>query len=144
MKALLFLMILPLVSIFNVQAQSSIDTIRFNYDRAGNRTSREIIYQQGGLKSLSTTIEEETTTFLHDLKIYPNPASQSVYVTLNEKALKATNSHVVFYDNLGKKMAEYPVDNYVNELDVSYLNNGIYILKLIYGLEHKEWIFIKN
>jgi len=146
MKSILvFIVVILLSGISLIAQQDTISTIQYYYDDAGNRTHREIIYYEGGLKSATVEdIEEEINESEKAIKVYPNPASRKLYVTLNDEAMEEENRKIILFDNLGKQL--FNMDNLqdINEIDVSTLLNGTYILRLIYGHKHKEWIIIKD
>lgn len=147
MRTLLILVVgLIVLSFSRLSAQSdSITEISFTYDDAGNRTAREIVYYQGGRKSTSIVkVEEQEIEIGKELKVYPNPASSSLFVALNDEALKEDRRIIYLYDNTGKLHVEQHALQDINQVNVSTLPNGSYILKLIYGTYHKEWIIIKN
>lgn len=128
-----------------IQAQSdSITEIKFSYDNAGNRNGREVIYYESYHKSALVSIEEEELEFSEGLNIYPNPASNSVFVVLNQEALEEQDRMIIVYDNLGKEILQHPASSQVNQIDVSGLFDGTYIFKLVFGPHHKEWMIIKN
>jgi surface protein len=60
-----------------------------------------------------------------DISIYPNPSSDIVYIDGNYTQLK-----VVVYDILGKQVMK---ESITNSVDISHLDNGIYILQLSDG-----------
>ncbi|MCK5137881.1 MAG: T9SS type A sorting domain-containing protein [Bacteroidales bacterium] len=123
----------------------TVSDIKFSYDAAGNRTERVIYYESGGQKSAQVTHEEvKEPEFEKGLNVYPNPASNSIFVTLNDDALEEDNRKIILFDNLGKQILQVNALQEVNQVDVSSLTNGTYILKLFYGNRHKEWIIIKN
>ena len=144
---LVCLMVLGMIiSSASLIAQSdSITEIKFHYDDAGNRTEREIIYYESAKKSAQVVPEEEEEMDLEKgLNVYPNPASNSLFVTLNKEAMEEDHKMIILFDNLGKQVIRTQVYQEINQIDVSSLTNGTYILKLIYGNRHKEWIIIKN
>jgi uncharacterized protein (DUF2249 family) len=127
-------------------AQSdTIGQIIFTYDNAGNRIEREVVYYESSKKSAEIVdIEKETEDPDRDLKVYPNPASNSLYVILNAEAMEEGQRMLILFDNLGKQLFQITAGQEVNRIDVSSLTNGTYILRLIYGKKQKEWIIIKN
>ena len=134
-----------LISGATLFGQDPISEINFSYDSAGNRTIREIIYSDGGLKAAQVPPEEEEELDSEKgLNVYPNPASHSLYVTLNEEVMEEERKMIVLFDNLGKQVYQTQSLQEVNQVDVSELPTGTYILKLIYGNRHKEWIIVKN
>lgn len=122
----------------------SITEISYTYDDAGNRTKRAITYYVQAKKSAEVVLSEEEIESEEGLNVYPNPASHTLYVTLNEKALDEDHREIIIFDNLGKQVIRRIASQQTNSLDVASLPVGTYILKLIYGTKHKEWIIIKN
>lgn len=146
MKSIVLLGIGILFSILSANAQSeTISEVTFTYDDSGNRIEREIVYYESIPKSAVKSVkEEEELDFDKELSIYPNPARESLFVTLNEIALEQTNREIFLYDNAGRQFLQVPANSDVNQVNVSSLPAGTYILKLVYGNMHKEWIIIKN
>lgn len=144
MKKFLFLLIG--VSIFaSALSGQSISDIKFEYDSAGNRTERIIYYESGGQKSaLAEPEEEEEPEFEKGLNVYPNPATHSVYLTVNEEVLQSRQQTLYVFDNLGKVIFQSNSLEEINQIDVSAWPSSTYILKLIYDNKHKEWIVVKN
>lgn len=121
--------------------------VSFNYDAAGNRTTREIdTVFVGGLKSLANQnyLDIEEIEVMEDIKVYPNPFNESFYLALNEEAYESDSKTMYIYDNLGKLIKEIPLYEYINEIDAADLKEGLYILKLRYNNISREWIVIKN
>ena len=144
MRLLILFLLGMLISSLGVYAQTeTISDIVFAYDSAGNRITREIIYYEGGTKSAAVPVEEEPE-FERGLNVYPNPATHSLYVAVNQEVLDEREKMIVVFDNLGKLVYQTRTLGEVNQVDVSNWIEGTYILKLIYGHRHKEWIIVKN
>jgi hypothetical protein len=60
--------------------------------------------------------------------VYPNPATQG-YVHINSKT--AGSKEVVVFDVLGNKIINTILTS--NRLDISHLNSGVYIMKIVQG-----------
>ncbi len=80
----------------------------------------------GSFTAVATTTVEENI-LAKDFSIYPNPASTFINITTVMKG------EVVLSDLLGKtlkklKINELPINNDAYKLDLSELNNGIYII----------------
>jgi len=71
-----------------------------------------------------------------DISIYPNPTSDMVYIDGNYSQLK-----VVVYDILGKEILNKSI---TNSIDISHLDNGVYILQLSDGVKLTTQRIIKN
>jgi surface protein len=71
-----------------------------------------------------------------DISIYPNPTSDIVYIEGNYTQLK-----VVIYNVLGKEILNKSI---TNRIDISHLDNGVYILQLSDGVKLSTRKIIKN
>jgi len=71
-----------------------------------------------------------------DISIYPNPTSDIVYIDGNYTQLEA-----VVYDILGKQVINKSI---TNNIDVSQLEKGVYILQLSDGVKLTIQRIIKN
>jgi ABC-type oligopeptide transport system substrate-binding subunit len=95
---------------------------------AGDRTSTLLLHQgfQVNLSSsvpITTGIEDE-----YELKIFPNPTSQHLFIEINEKGKTYTYQLI---DISGKKtLDEQPITSPSTELDLSSLSPAIYFLRL--------------
>ncbi len=125
-------------------------SIEYTYDASGNRITREVVTlgpPPGGTKSLpneAEILDEIEEQEFNQFKVYPNPATQSVFVSLNDAALKAPNRRILVFDYLGKQLLSVEAFDEVTQVDLSSFKSGIYILKLIYGNSSKECKIIKQ
>jgi surface protein len=71
-----------------------------------------------------------------DISIYPNPTSDMVFVEGNYTQLK-----VIIYNVLGKEILNKSI---TNSIDISHLDNGVYILQLSDGVKLITRKIIKN
>jgi hypothetical protein len=122
----------------------TITEIKYDYDKAGNRTKRIINYDSGGQKSAPAEEVFEEPEFDQGLNVYPNPATHSIYVTLNEEVLESRLHGLFVFDNLGRQLYQSNSLTEVNQIDVSQWPIGTYIIKLVYDNKHEEWIIIKK
>lgn len=77
--------------------------------------------------SFSQSIETKNSAFgtIEGLTIYPNPVSNGkLYIS----STKNLSKHIEIFDVLGKKI--YDTGLFGNVLDISRLNNGVYIIKI--------------
>ncbi len=63
-----------------------------------------------------------TVSLNNTIKVYPNPALDRILIQTDHEI-----DHVLLYSPLGKKVGEFAN---TKELDISYLNSGIYYLKI--------------
>ncbi|WP_417881627.1 FG-GAP-like repeat-containing protein [Xanthomarina gelatinilytica] len=98
-----------------------------DFDNDGDIDFATLGYQDGTLKWIENNLNLiGTQEFkLNTVSIYPNPTSNRIYF----KGLTSNTERVSVYDILGKKILSKTV-NTNKGLDVSKLQNGIYILKL--------------
>jgi len=61
------------------------------------------------------------------LKLYPNPASDLIKISLPEQFIELS---IVFYESNGKKIYETSIDKNNETIDTSHLKAGIYYLKI--------------
>jgi hypothetical protein len=123
--------------------------IEFAYDLSGNRITREVVTlgPVGGLKSLvneEEIINEIEQQEFRKFQVYPNPATQCVFVSLNDAALEVPERLIIVYDYLGKEMLSLKAFDEVTQVDLSSFNSGIYILRLVYGNSSRECKIIKQ
>ncbi|OYT11620.1 MAG: hypothetical protein B6I19_11105, partial [Bacteroidetes bacterium 4572_114] len=76
------------------------------------------------LKLGATEIYETGGNF--DALIYPNPASDKVYIDLE----KAVEINVTLYDIHGQEVLQQQLHDLRNQLDISHLRSGVYLIKL--------------
>jgi len=72
---------------------------------------------------------------------FPNPASNNVSIQLPSGTEKAT---VHFYDSLGRLALSKKVTSMKNTIDVSSINSGVYILKVVTEDKIGSQKFMKN
>ena len=79
------------------------------------------------------TLGDKITKQIQFVKIYPNPAENTITIELSTE-LDNKNISVEIYNYLGQKVIFYNfAGDLLNTLDVSDLSNGIYIFKILVG-----------
>jgi hypothetical protein len=68
------------------------------------------------------TLSNEGFELLAGLSVYPNPASETIYITSG-----VTIEKIELYDIVGKQVLE---SKNTSEINVSHLDHGLYLLKL--------------
>lgn len=89
------------------------------------RSEFNTITTAGLVDEFSGNVLSVQTNELLELSIYPNPASDKIYIVSNN-----TIDNIEVYDILGKRVITL---KNVNEMDVSKLNSGLYLLKIWTG-----------
>lgn len=97
-----------------------------DFDNDGDQDIATIDYQNNDLNWFENLLETLSTESFNqeEISIFPNPTKN----ILNFKVPFAESFKISVYDILGKKVLSSTLQN-TNLLDVSRLNNGIYILK---------------
>jgi hypothetical protein len=91
------------------------------------------IITDAGLDCSTASLEDQNQL---DISIYPNPTSDMIYIEGNYTQLK-----VVIYNVLGKEILNKSI---TNSIDISHLDNGVYILQLSDGVKLSTRKIIKN
>jgi len=91
------------------------------------------IITDGGIDCSTASVDDQNQL---DISIYPNPTSDVVYIDGNYTLLKA-----VVYDILGKQVMK---ESITNNIDISQLEKGVYILQLSDGAKLTTQRIMKN
>ncbi len=75
----------------------------------------------------SETLSTSVINYEKIISIYPNPANN--FITIKSR-FQTNNSKVIIYDLSGKLIVEYILSNNVNDIDISKLETGIYIVNI--------------
>lgn len=121
--------------------------IEYTYDNAGNRKSRRVIIipsQEKKSFEYDPKFKEKLEELDQQFNVYPNPVDQSVFVSLNEDAVKANKKSIVIYNLMGKVILRHQAKSNINRIDLSSIGKGIYILRLEYDGKYKECKIIKQ
>jgi F420-dependent methylenetetrahydromethanopterin dehydrogenase len=122
-------------------------TISFLYDDSGNRTDRIINMSKSATIGGNTdeNDKEELTEAIENLiiKIYPNPTTGKIKVNI-APFQKSSSDCILIYDTNGRSVFRQEHLNPNNMIDIGYLTNGVYLLKLIHGGQTLEWKIIKH
>lgn len=148
MKKFSFLIILMILSFFNLSSQVS--AYIYSYDPSGNRISRELIILPEILKSQEVDNQSATDTtkleyfaFGKSVRIYPNPTSDYLNIEISNLQIE-NNSTVIIYDTSGRILRKMGITDNNTVLNLSDISSGLYILQLIIGEHRKEWNILKK
>ncbi len=100
-----------------VYLRGTLDEIKI-YDVALNANEIQQLYDEFSVNSITAT------KYIDLLEVYPQPASDLLHIMVPEKQAKVT-----IYDLHGKLITQLYSEN--RHIDVSFLNNGVYILKIV-------------
>lgn len=146
---LAFSLLLIIGAKYNAQAQSTHYHYQYSYDESGNREQR--IYIGTTLKSASiensSAFNEEkpiTENFgFGEIKIYPNPTKGNLIVEIPD--FEAEKISILVFNLQGKEiMYKTGAPNSRNQVNLSNLPSGMYVLKIVAGQEFSDWKIIKD
>ena len=86
---------------------------------------------------ISTDVKEATASAA---KIYPNPASNELYVEVSDASVK----DIFVTDLAGKQIAAYKVKDKLTRIPTATLPSGIYFLQMTNGKQTATQRFIKQ
>mgnify|MGYP000958615018 CR=1 FL=1 len=121
--------------------------IKYTYDSAGNRLSRqkEIVVQTRGVLS-----DDEGEPSIYEEKlsetkvtIYPNPTRGMLKVDISGVE-KFENARISLYDLTGKLLQQWAGISQSNEIDLSERTSGVYIMQIVYNGNASSWKIIKE
>lgn len=80
------------------------------------------------------------------MNVFPNPNDGMVHFKLNGVNLE--NMEVIVHDLLGKTVAEFPIDSFIQAFELSHLPAGLYTFSLFENGQFLEkerlLMFLKN
>lgn len=147
LKKLIAIIVIMMVSVVYVNAQSRAYFVNFEYDNDGNRISRTItIGDNREERSPNDTTEVVHYTDILDesqINIYPNPTTKSIFVkTTNPDGNMSINAYLL--SPSGMLLDSKALGSAAVEFDLRNLAAGIYILELLSDTEIKTWKIIKR
>jgi hypothetical protein len=126
--------------------------VSFNYDNAGNRTSRNIISLKKTITAntrdssdYASTKEnsQEYTDLDQEIKIYPNPTKGQLQTDLRGFDFTQKNG-IYVYSQAGVLLQQKVPASSSNVIELSGYPSGIYIMRIILGDKVSEWKIIKE
>ncbi len=149
---LIFLLFLAGISApVSATAQSGKARISFDYNESGERISRKVIYLDTQEKTQIKEQKEEVRAAVTDVfsnkevKIYPNPTRGILNIAISGMTGDETGSfHYQIYNNAGQLTFETDTFEAKTLLDFSRYPAGIYIVRISFNGNHKEYKIIKQ
>lgn len=118
-------------------------TVTFSYDNAGNRISRTLQTEQGGLKSLGRTdtivIEDDISEELPnaETRIFPNPTDGVMTI---EFYPDDEEQYIVSVHNIsGYMLLQQQIAPGENVIDISLNPPGTYLITIYSKYKRKKW-----
>jgi hypothetical protein len=143
--------LLPLLTCFIIGLYANTSygqqTYAFEYDDAGNRTSRTIVLPPG-LKSTQKADSAQSKEYKEtmgelEIVMYPNPTEGILTVEL-KNLNEAQPSSIMVYDYSGRLLQSKNNLGAVNTIDLSQLPRATYILRISSGERKTEWTVVKQ
>jgi len=138
-----------MVICLSVQAQQETTEIRFSYDDAGNRISRDVIYlkstEVNPADSSGTASPAVFSNLLQgcEVRVYPNPTRGQLSVeVLNLPAGETYSAEI--YTSGGMALLKEEGLSHGHTLDLSGFREGMYVLRIILLRETMTWKVIKD
>lgn len=149
---LIFLLFLTSISApVSATAQSGKAYISFDYNEVGERISRKVIYLDAQEKMQIKEQKEEVRAAVTDalsgkeVKIYPNPTRGILNIAISGMTGEETGSfHYQVYNNTGQLVFETDTPETKTLLDFSRYPAGIYIVRISFNGNHREYKIIKQ
>ena len=122
--------------------------VQFTYDNGGNRITRAIVVARAQSRRNSTALSDSTTSVFtatfssFQLKVYPNPTEGHLKIEM-EGLPEGEAFRFVIVSIDGKEIVREAAAKNPSEADLSTCSAGLYILKLFYKEETKEFKIIK-
>jgi len=123
-------------------------TVNFDYDDNGNRTSRTLeAYKSAQVQfpvqesMLNDEVLGDESSIL-SINLYPNPTN--CYLTIDIQSENSELFEYCVFDLNGNKLINGRIQSGSNQLDVSELRNGIYILRIKQGNIIDDWKIVKS
>jgi len=136
----LILKLILFVSI-NYIPQFSLAQANISYDKSGNRLKMAIVVESIHLSD-SDNLEEFTqkNKVLNKFSVYPNPTKGNVDI---KNELSDISYDLKIFDINGKLIIEKACKN-ESGINLINMNDGIYVLEIIYSGHNKRWKIIKQ
>lgn len=125
-------------------------TVKFEYDKSGNRTKRSLLTLTKDAFMVQDEEEHEARKIsLEELidqgkvRLFPNPVQTELTVLLSELP-DPGYGNLLLYDMQGRMVIQQEVNTLRIALQLGSLAPGNYLLKLIFGSQHSTWKIIKE
>ena len=146
---MIIVVLVPLLLIFSVSHAQN-NRIYIGYDANGNRISRTLIVAkiEENSKPVDSTksteaVKEETDSFDNTVfSVYPNPTHEKLTISFQNPTHGQNKASL--FTLTGTLLFQYDLTNKTQDIDLSNLLPGVYLLKLSTTAETQVWKIIKN
>jgi hypothetical protein len=148
------LLIISLFTTLQVFSQT-VDYVEFDYDAAGNRTTREVIYlkssvvddpqahHETGFQPAVDSVEFKGKIGNREISIFPNPTIGSLTIAIagEEEAGRAT---LALFSISGEMIVRQDIRQPSTTLDLSGQPPGTYLLQITTSAGRETWKVVKE
>ncbi len=128
---------------FLVFSQGKDSYLTYTYDNAGNRIARQtIIINKTENNNKNNTSGINNSFGEGNITIYPNPTESLLNIQFNKEIKEET--YLQLYDVNGKLLKTEKIKSINTFVNLSSYTAGIYILKIISGVNRAEFTVIKK
>lgn len=147
MRSIYIKSILTLFFVIITHGMYSQNYVSYNYDQAGNRISRKIIYVSTpqSVKNNNQKADSIATQDMigdREIKIYPNPTKGWLGIEINGG--QECDINMWLYNANGSMILHQKLVEGYNSLDMTICAPGWYIMKILSGEEKTEYKIIKQ
>lgn len=122
--------------------------LKFTYDAAGNRISRDVIYLKTNEEINDTSAIIQPFTELLDemnISIFPNPTKGELEIQIKNLVNGESKiCEIYLYGMNGQMLLRDQVVNNRKKLDLSAFQSGMYLLRIEIDKHSREWKIIKE
>ena len=128
---------------------SSGKTVEFLYDASGNRITRQIVIQTRSLPMEEDNGESKPDEMFQDqvaektIRIYPNPTKGDLKVEISGYEERDSGTLMLFSMS-GQLLMTADITAEINDLNLSNLPDGMYILRISLNGDDSVWRIIKD
>ncbi|MCK9616482.1 MAG: T9SS type A sorting domain-containing protein [Lentimicrobiaceae bacterium] len=96
------------------------------YDYKTQKYEYDIVIIKLAADDFITEIKEDTICYAKEIKVYPNPGGNVIYINSTEK-----NARMFLYDLMGKIVLEKELSFGINAINATNLKSGIYCYRIV-------------
>lgn len=120
-------------------------SIKYNYDKGGNRIKREIVIEKiSPRKQNSRGADFSETLNEKDIRLYPNPTDGFLKVEILGFDSNKDEGKMSIYDISGRCLFNFDIDSSDCNIDIVSQPKGIYMLNIVVNGVATTWKIIKK
>ena len=114
------------ITAFPTSTNSSVDVLKSYTDHVKSLYGCDNNGMYGNCTSPIANDQIQINETINNILVYPNPTNNVLYIKSNQQI-----ESICLYDITGKNIIKKQTKNNLNQLDISNLRNGIYVLHLV-------------